>query len=245
MSNSLNEKQKKCPVRHIGIIMDGNGRWAKRRLMPRTVGHKSGAKTFRDIAEHCRIIGLDYLTVYAFSTENWKRPKSEVDAIMSLLKEYLNEVFADREKYIKKNMRVKFIGDISELDKDIIDGINDIEKTTKDMTGLTLNIAVNYGGRNDIANAMIKISEKVKKGWLQPQDITESLISQNLYTADQPDPDIIIRTGGEKRLSNFLTWQAAYSEYMYTDTLWPDFKSGELDSIIHEFCKRERRFGGV
>lgn len=245
MSYKKENSQKKCPVDHIGIIMDGNGRWAKKRLMPRTFGHKSGARAFRDIAEHCRLIGLKHLTVYAFSTENWKRPKQEIDAIMNLLREYLKEVFSDREQYIKKNMRVRFIGKIEELDMDIIDGINEIENTTKDMTGLNLNVAVNYGGRNDIVLAVQKISEQIKNGTMEPYSITEKTISENLYTAGQPDPDIIIRTGGESRLSNFLTWQSAYSEYMYTDTLWPDFKPRELDNILDEFYKRERRFGGI
>ena len=245
MSAKLEMESKKLSVKHIGIIMDGNGRWAKKRLMPRTIGHKAGAQTFRNIAEHCRLIGLEYLTVYAFSTENWKRPKNEIDAIMSLLKEYLDEVFSDRDKYIGKNMRVKFIGDVRALDREIVDGIEDIENTTKNMTGLTLNIAVNYGGRNDIVHAVKKIAEEVGRGKIGLDDISEDLLSDNLYTSGQPDPDIIIRTGGEKRLSNFLTWQSAYSEYMYTNTLWPDFKPSELDAILDDFCKRDRRFGGI
>ena len=245
MSYKQNESRPKCDVEHIGIIMDGNGRWAKKRLMPRTVGHKVGAQTFRDIAEHCRLIGLRHLTVYAFSTENWKRPKNEIDAIMGLLREYLNEVFSDREKYIKKNMRVRFIGDISALEKDIVEGIKEIEQTTADMTGLNLNVAVNYGGRSDVVHAVQKIAKQIKNGLLMPSDITEKTISDSLYTYGQPDPDIIIRTGGENRLSNFLIWQSAYSEYMSTDTLWPDFKPKELDAMLKSYSARERRFGGV
>ena len=235
----------KLPAQHIGIIMDGNGRWAKKRLMPRTAGHKAGARTFRAISEHCRLMGLRYLTVYAFSTENWKRPAAEVAAIMNLLREYFKEVFADKDHYIEKNMRLKFIGDVKSLDADIVQDIAEIEATTREMNGMNLNIAVNYGGRMDIVHAAQRLAVQVKKGWLEPDAITEDIFGQYLYTGGQPDPDLIIRTGGESRLSNFLTWQAAYAEYIFTDTLWPDFRPKELDAILREFAGRERRFGGV
>lgn len=223
--------------RHIAIIMDGNGRWAKKRSMPRSAGHVAGAKTFKDIARYCNKIGLEYLTVYAFSTENWKRPKDEVDSIMNLLRDYLK----DAENFKSDNIRVKFIGNLEPLADDIKELIKKDEDGSKDATGLKLNIAINYGGRDEITNAVKKI---VAKG-IAPEDITEQLVSDNLYTADMPDPDFIIRPSGEYRLSNYLIWQSAYAEYWFSDVLWPDFKPKHLEKAIEEYNHRNRRFGGV
>ncbi len=222
---------------HIAIIMDGNGRWAKKRSMPRSSGHVAGAKTFKDIARYCNKLGLKYLTVYAFSTENWKRPKQEVDSIMNLLRDYLK----DAENFKSDNIKVKFIGNLEPLDDDIKELIKKDEDGSKDATGLCLNIAINYGGRDEITNAVRKI---VKSG-INPEDITEDTVSDNLYTAGIPDPDFIIRPSGEYRLSNYLIWQSAYAEYWFSDILWPDFKPKHLEQAIEDFNKRNRRFGGV
>ncbi len=200
---------------HIAIIMDGNGRWAKKRGMPRSAGHVAGAKTFKNIARYCNKIGLKYLTVYAFSTENWKRPEDEVNGIMNLLRDYLK----DAENFKDENIRVRFIGDLEPLADDIKALINKNVEGSKNATGLTLNIAINYGGRDEITNA---VKEIVKQG-VAPEDITEDTISNNLYTKDCPDPDFIIRPSGEYRLSNYLIWQSAYAEYWFSDILWPDF----------------------
>ena len=227
---------------HIGIIMDGNGRWAKKRLMPRSLGHRQGAKVFKNIVEYCRSIGVKYVTAYAFSTENWKRPEEEVNAIIKLLKEYLKNAFDYNEKRIK----VKFLGDISVLDDEIKRLIAEIEEISKDEAEtMTLNIAFNYGGRREIASAVKVIAEKVKNNEINCDDINEDLISQHLYTSGQPDPDFILRPSGEYRLSNFLVWQSAYSELIFMDVLWPDFKSTDMDEAILEFNKRNRRYGGL
>ena len=222
---------------HIAIIMDGNGRWAKKRGMPRSAGHVAGAKTFKNIARYCNKIGLKYLTVYAFSTENWKRPQDEVNGIMNLLRDYLK----DAENFKDENIRVRFIGDLEPLADDIKALIEKNEKGSADATGLNLNIAINYGGRDEITKAVQKIVESGAKA----KDITEDTISQNLYTAGMPDPDFIIRPSGEYRLSNYLIWQSAYAEYWFSDVLWPDFTPKHLDAAIDEFNKRNRRFGGV
>ena len=222
---------------HIAIIMDGNGRWAKKRGMPRSAGHVAGAKTFKNIARYCNKIGLKYLTVYAFSTENWKRPQDEVNGIMNLLRDYLK----DAENFKDENIRVRFIGDLEPLADDIKALIEKNEKGSADATGLNLNIAINYGGRDEITKAVQKIVES----GLKAKDITEDTISQNLYTAGMPDPDFIIRPSGEYRLSNYLIWQSAYAEYWFSDVLWPDFTPKHLDAAIDEFNKRNRRFGGV
>ena len=217
--------------------MDGNGRWAKKRSLPRTAGHIAGAKTFKNIARYCNKIGLEYLTVYAFSTENWKRPKDEVDGIMNLLRDYLK----DAENFMDENIKVKFIGNLEPLDDDIKELIKKDEDGSKDATGLKLNIAINYGGRDEITNAVKNIlSDGVKA-----EDITEDTISENLYTAGMPDPDFIIRPSGEYRLSNYLIWQSAYAEYWFSDILWPDFKPKHLDQAIDDYNHRNRRFGGV
>lgn len=220
---------------HIGIIMDGNGRWAKRRGLPRSAGHSVGSSNFKEIARYCNKIGLHYLTVYAFSTENWKRPKKEVDNILEILRDYLK----DAKNFKDENIKVKFIGNISALPMDIVQLIDDAEQESENATGLKLNIALNYGGRDEIINAIKLISEDN----IPTENINEELISKYLYTCGMPDPDIIIRPSGELRLSNFLLWQSAYSEFWFSSILWPDFKSKHLDIAIAEFQKRDRRFG--
>ena len=222
---------------HIAIIMDGNGRWAKKRSLPRTAGHIAGAKTFKNIARYCNKIGLKYLTVYAFSTENWKRPKEEVDGIMNLLRDYLK----DAENFKDENIKVKFIGNLEPLADDIKELIKKDEDGSKDATGLNLNIAINYGGRDEITRA---VREIVNEG-IPAEDITEELISEHLYTKGQPDPDFIIRPSGEYRLSNYLIWQSAYAEYWFSDVLWPDFSPKHLEKAIDDYNHRNRRFGGV
>ena len=226
-------EQRQLPC-HIAIIMDGNGRWAKKRKMPRSAGHVAGAKTFKNIARYCNKIGLEYLTVYAFSTENWKRPKEEVEGIMNLLRDYLK----DAENFKDENIRVRFIGNLEPLADDIKALIEKNEKGSADATGLNLNIAINYGGRDEITNAVKKI---VASG-MDVNDITEEIISQNLYTKGMPDPDFIIRPSGEYRLSNYLIWQSAYAEYWFSDILWPDFRPKHLEEAIDDFCKRNRSF---
>lgn len=230
------EKTRVLPT-HIAIIMDGNGRWAKKRSLPRTAGHVAGAKTFKNIARYCNKIGLKYLTVYAFSTENWKRPESEVKGIMNLLRDYLK----DAENFKDENIKVNFIGDRTPLAEDIKELMKKNEEGSKNATGLTLNIAINYGGRDEITNAVKKIVDSGVKA----EDVTEDLISQNLYTYDIPDPDFIIRPSGEYRLSNYLIWQSAYAEYWFSDILWPDFTPRHLEKAINDYNHRNRRFGGV
>ena len=222
---------------HIAIIMDGNGRWAKKRGLPRSAGHVAGAKTFKNIARYCNKIGIKYLTVYAFSTENWKRPQKEVDGIMNLLRDYLK----DAENFKGENIRLRFIGNLEPLADDIKELIKKDEADSADATGLTVNIAINYGGRDEITNAVKKI---VASG-IKTEDITEDTISAHLYTNDIPDPDFIIRPSGEYRLSNYLIWQSAYAEYWFSDVLWPDFSPKHLEQALDEYSKRNRRFGGV
>lgn len=232
-----NKTEERVLPQHIAIIMDGNGRWAKRRHMPRTAGHAAGSKTFKDIARYCNKIGIKYLTVYAFSTENWKRPKEEVDNIMNIFRQYLK----DTENFKDENISLQFIGDRSNLPDDIVKLMEKAEDDSKDYTGMHLNIAMNYGGRDEIVRAVKKI---VRDG-VPEGDITEELISQNLYTVDQPDPDYIIRPSGEYRLSNYLIWQSAYAEYWFSDVLWPDFRPKHLEEALDSYNKRNRRFGGV
>ena len=234
----FNKKSVERPLpEHIAIIMDGNGRWAKKRSLPRTAGHIAGAKTFKNIARYCNKIGLNYLTVYAFSTENWKRPKDEVDGIMNLLRDYLK----DAENFKDENIKVKFIGNLEPLADDIKALIKKNEDGSKNATGLNLNIAINYGGRDEITNA---VKDIINEG-IKAEDITEDTISEHLYTKGMPDPDFIIRPSGEYRLSNYLIWQSAYAEYWFSDILWPDFTTKHLDKAIEDFNKRNRRFGGV
>ncbi len=228
--------------KHIGIIMDGNGRWAKKRALPRSAGHRVGAKTLEQITRDACHLGVKYLTVYAFSTENWKRPKDEVDSLMVLLGEYLD----DYKRIIgDEDMRVRIIGSYDKLSDEIIAKIKNIEEKTKHNSAITLNIALNYGGRDELVHAVKKIADRVKDGNISPEDITEDMISENLYTNYMPDPDFIIRPSGEMRLSNFLLWQSAYSEFWYSDILWPDFSRDDLIRAIIDFQNRNRRYGGV
>ena len=217
--------------------MDGNGRWAKKRGLPRTSGHSAGAKTFQNIARYCNKIGIKYLTVYAFSTENWKRPKDEVDAIMKLLHDYL----VDSVNFKDENIRVRFLGDLSRLSDELNGLIADAENNSKNATGLNLNVALNYGGRDEIVNAVRKLAAK----GADLTALTEQELSDNLYTSGMPDPDLIIRPSGEYRLSNYLIWQSAYAEYWFTDTLWPDFSEKDIDKAIISFASRDRRYGGT
>ena len=236
----LFKKRNKLPENlpeHIAIIMDGNGRWAKKRGLPRTSGHSAGAKTFQNIARYCNKIGIKYLTVYAFSTENWKRPKDEVDAIMKLLHDYL----VDSVNFKDENIRVRFLGDLSRLSDELNGLIADAENNSKNATGLNLNVALNYGGRDEIVNAVRKLAAK----GADLTALTEQELSDNLYTSGMPDPDLIIRPSGEYRLSNCLIWQSAYAEYWFTDTLWPDFSEKDIDKAIISFASRDRRYGGT
>lgn len=231
--------------RHIGIIMDGNGRWARQRGLKRSEGHKQGAKIFKQICEYACEIGIEYLTFYAFSTENWKRPPDEVSAIMDLFRDYLFEAQEKEEENKKKGMRIRYIGNRSELPEDIATLMNELEKRSDYECKTTINLAVNYGGRDEILHAVKEIAKKVEAGEIKVNDINLKEIDGNLYTAGQPDPDLIIRPSGEYRLSNFLIWQAAYSEFWFSDILWPDFTSDDLDKAIIDFAKRNRRFGAV
>ena len=232
---------RKVPV-NLGIIMDGNGRWAKKRGLPRQAGHVTGAQVFRRITKYCEKCGVRYLTVYAFSTENWRRPQDEVDAIMNLLRQYLKESLAD---FQQENIVVRFIGNRAELEPDILELIEEAETSTAHKTGMTLNIALNYGGQQEIAAAARKLAQQVAAGEITPDAIDEKMLEQALYTEDQPPVDLILRPSGEYRLSNFLIWQSAYAEFVFMDVLWPDFKDSDLDRAFEEYARRDRRFGGV
>ena len=227
--------------KHIGVIMDGNGRWAKKRGLPRKFGHREGAKTFRTIARHAKALGVSYITFYAFSTENWKRPQEEVDAIMDLFDKYLDEV----EDFIDENIRVRFIGDRTMLKPSLQAKMAHVEEISKDFDSMTLVLAINYGGRDEITYAVKCIADDVKAGKLQTEDIDEKLLQSRLYTEEIPDVDLIIRPSGEQRLSNFLIWQSAYAEYYFTNILWPDFSKKDLEKAVLTFSERNRRFGGV
>ncbi len=227
---------------HIGIIMDGNGRWAKKRGLPRSAGHSAGADTLKKIVTECNKMGIKYITVYAFSTENWKRPKEEVDYLMNLLLSYLR----DAEKTLAgENVVIKAIGSRKELSEEIQEQIIKTEEFTMNNTGIIMNIAVNYGSREEITTAVKEIAKNVSEGKVACEDITSQMISDSLYTKNQPDPDLIIRTSGEERISNFLLWQLAYSELWFTNKLWPDFNKNDLLDAIYDFQNRGRRFGGV
>ncbi len=219
--------------KHIGIIMDGNGRWAKKRALPRSAGHKAGANVFRTISKECEKLGIDYVTFYAFSTENWKRPKEEVDALMNLFMDYLLEAKSDMTQ--AGNSKIKFIGEREGISDDLLKLMDEAEAETASHTGTTIYLAINYGGRQEIVSAVNRLISQGKS------KITESDISSNIYTV--PECDLIIRPSGEERLSNFLLWQAAYSEFWYSDVLWPDFKISDLHSALREFENRNRRFG--
>ena len=232
---------RKIPV-NLGIIMDGNGRWAKKRGLPRTAGHVTGAQVFRKITKYCEKCGVRFLTVYAFSTENWRRPQDEVDSIMNLLRQYLKESLAD---FQHENIVVRFISSRDELAQDIRALIEEAEESTAHKTGMTLNIALNYGGQQEIVAAARLLAAQAANGELKPEDIDEKMLEQALYTEDQPPVDLILRPSGEYRLSNFLIWQSAYAEFVFMDVLWPDFKEEDLDRAFEEYARRDRRFGGV
>ncbi len=228
--------------RHVAIIMDGNGRWAQKRGLPRTAGHKAGAETFRAIATYCKDVGIDYLTVYAFSTENWKRPRAEVDAIMGLLDQYLRESV---ETMARDNIRLRFLGDVSVLTPKLRALIEETDELTRHITGFQANICLNYGGRDEIVRAARAFAQECAEGKRTPDELTEALFPSYLWSAGLPDPELLIRPGGEVRVSNFLLWQCAYSEIYVTDTLWPDFGKEELDRAIAWYQTRDRRFGGL
>lgn len=228
--------------RHVAIILDGNGRWAKKRKMPRNYGHAQGSKAVEKICEDAYNIGIKYLTVYAFSTENWKRPKDEVDALMKLLKNYLDTSIKTSQK---NNMRVRIIGDKSSLSEDIRVKINELEEASKENTGLNFQVAINYGSRDEIIRAVKALSKDLKESRVAFDDIDEGVISQYLDTGDIPDPDLLIRTSGEQRLSNFLLWQLAYTEFYFTDVLWPDFNTEDLLKAVKHYSDRERKFGAI
>ncbi len=241
MKTEIGGKMYEVPV-HVAIILDGNGRWAKKRFLPRNLGHAEGAKTVEQICEDAWDLGIKYLTVYAFSTENWKRPQKEVNALMKLLRKYLVDCI---ERTSKNNMRVRVIGERSRLDEDIIRSINELEEVSSANTGLNFTIALNYGSRDEMIRAMQAMGRDCRDGRLSPEEITEERFSSYLDTRDLPDPDLMIRTSGEQRLSNWLLWQLAYAEFYFTDVLWPDFDKKELERAIVYYNTRERRFGGV
>ena len=239
--NSYDINLEKVPT-HIAIIMDGNGRWAKSRFLPRTAGHKAGVEAIREVIKECQRLGVKYLTLYAFSTENWKRPKIEVDTLMTLLATYL----AKEAKELHANsVKGTAIGDISKLPKNCVEQLNNAFELTKDNTGVNLNLALNYGSRDDMKNAIINIVNDAKCGKIDIEDIDENTIKNYLDTKSIPDPDLIIRTSGEQRLSNFLMWEAAYSEFYFTDIHWPDFNREELQKAVYVYQNRDRRFGGL
>ena len=227
---------------HVAIILDGNGRWAKAKGMPRTYGHAQGVRVVEDMCEIAWNMGIHYLTVYAFSTENWSRPAEEVSALMKLLRDYMKNCI---KRASKNNMRVRVIGDKSKLDADIRQSISELEEATKDLTGLNFTIAINYGSRDEIRRAVSGICEDVRAGKLDPSDVSEELIASRLDTAGMPDPDLLIRTCGELRLSNFLLWQVSYSEIYVTDKPWPDFDKEELMKACEAYSGRNRKFGGI
>ena len=228
--------------RHIAIILDGNGRWARRRGLPRTAGHKVGAETFRTIATYCRDIGIDYLTVYAISTENWKRPQDEVDTIMTLLKRYLLEAIETMER---DNVRLNFMGDLTVLSRELQELAAQCNAISARLTGCQCNICINYGGRAEIVHAARRFAEDCAAGIAKPEELTEEHFDGYLYSAGIPSPELLIRPGGEQRLSNFLLWQCAYTEFYSTEVLWPDFSKEDLHRAIAAYQGRDRRFGGV
>ena len=227
--------------KHVAIIMDGNGRWAKQRGLPRTAGHAAGGEAFRRIANYCRTLGVKYLTVYAFSTENWKRSEEEVAGIMRLLGKYLQEALADMEK---NKVCFRFFGDLSKLSPQLQKLCHDAESRSADYD-VQVNFCLNYGGRDEIVRASSAFAADVVAGKYTPEDLSEELLSKYLYSADVPDPELIIRPSGEKRISNFLLWQSAYSEFVFMNVLWPDFSPSDLDAAIAEYHQRNRRFGGT
>ena len=238
---ALSDEMTPAPPRHIAIIMDGNGRWAKKRGLPRTAGHSAGAEAFRRIANYCRSLGVEYLTVYAFSTENWKRSEDEINGIMRLLRKYLEEALLDMEK---NRVRFRFFGDLSRLSPQLQALCHDAENRSVEYD-VQVNFCLNYGGRDEIVRAAQAFAAEVAAGKRQPEELTEGLFNTYLYSAGVPDPELIIRPSGEMRTSNFLLWQSAYSEYVFMDVLWPDFGLEDLDKAIAEYHRRNRRFGGA
>lgn len=234
-------KQRGLPM-HIAVIMDGNGRWAKNHNRPRDYGHQKGAKTLEKISLYANKLGISYMTVYAFSTENWDRPKDEVNGLMNLLRRYLKEHIKDTKK---NNLKIYVIGNTQGLPDDIQELITKLEDITKDNDGMTLNIALNYGGRDEIIRGIRKLVTDIENKQLSPSQISEATLIGYLDTANMPDPDLVIRTSGEQRLSNFLTWQTAYSEFYFTDCLWPDFNEKEFDKALEAYKNRDRRFGSI
>ncbi len=226
---------------HVGIIMDGNGRWAKKRGLPRNMGHKQGAAVFKKTIKWCRELGIKCATFYAFSTENWKRPPEEVGGIMNLLRQYIKDIRAAS----KENIRIVIIGDISRFDKDIQEELIDIQRDSKNNDGFITAIALNYGGRSEIVKAAAELASLAVQGKISPEDITEDMLEQRLYTSEMPPLDLVIRPSGEERLSNFLIWQAAYAEFVFMDVLWPDFTKKDLEYAVGVFASRNRRYGGI
>ena len=231
-----------CGPRHVAIIMDGNGRWATMRGRPRLFGHHAGARRVREIVEACPQVGVKYLTIFAFSTENWKRTQVEVAGLMSLFRRY---IFKEMQAFVKENVRVRFIGDRVKLDRKLIGLMDEAEAMTGHCTGTNLTIALNYGGRDEVARATKRLAEDVAAGKLNPADVDEETLPKYLDTYVLPDPDLVIRTSGEARISNFLLWQSAYAEYEFVDTLWPDFSAEEFARLTGNYGVRERRYGGV
>lgn len=227
---------------HVGLFMDGNGRWAQKRGLPRKFGHRAGAENFKTIVRYANATGIRYLTVYAFSTENWSRPKDEVEALIGLFMEYLQEALRD---FLNENIKVLFMGEVSAFPVALQELIRRTEEVSADKTGMVLNICLNYGGRGEITRAARQIAREVQEGTLALEDICEATVSERLYCPNQPDPDVIIRPSGEYRTSNFLLWESAYSEYIFMNVLWPDFTPERFDEAMTEYARRDRRFGGV
>lgn len=237
----MGENTKAVP-RHVAIILDGNGRWAKKRMLPRNAGHAAGSKNVEKICEAAWNMGIEYVTMYAFSTENWSRPQEEVDALMKLLHSYLKDCIKTSKK---NNMQVRVIGDISRLEPELQDKIRELEEVSAQNTGLHFQVALNYGGRDEIRRAVRKMVQDAEDGNLKASEVTEDKIADYLDTKDIPDPDLMIRTSGEQRLSNYLLWQLAYTEFYFTDVPWPDFSKQELEKAIEQYNRRDRRYGGV
>ena len=238
----MSQVEKLAPPRHIAIIMDGNGRWAKKRGLPRTAGHKAGAESFRRIANYCRTLGVEYLTVYAFSTENWRRSEEEVGGIMKLLAAYLKEALRDMQK---NHVRFRFFGDLSRLSPDLQKLCLEAQEKSSEFDEVQVNFCLNYGGRDEIVRAVRRYAADVAAGKCDADALTEDMFSGYLDSAGVPDPELVIRPSGELRTSNFLPWQTVYSEFVYMNVLWPDFGPEDLDSAIEEYHRRNRRFGGV
>ena len=240
-SDAIELNTTKLPA-HVAIIMDGNGRWAKKRLLNRISGHERGSETVRTIVRTCRQLGITYLTLYAFSTENWQRPKAEVDALMVLLTRFLQ---SERKEMVENNIRLRVIGQVERLPQKVRQALEQTMTATRELTGMNLILALSYGGRAEIVRMVQSVAEKIKRGIIDPDAVNQELISEHLYTRDIPDPDLLIRTSGEMRISNFLLWQIAYTELFVTKTLWPDFSKEEFLQILKDFTLRLRRFGAV